>query len=207
MANIDSNGVPIGMIVVTNDEGIIGVSDKNEMPLRLPPFDTDKFYTGPFRKEDMNLFKQETAGATLNMGRNTMYSLGRVFPFPGRVKDVPTEMPRTSSVISRTYSKDELVEKYDIRTDRDFKVFGSLEESLQATPTHATSAMIIGGAPLYNQGYDFADYIKLTLVNEKLQGDVKIKGIPSCFELAESVDPFQGTQYQERIHFQTYRRK
>lgn len=95
-----------------------------------------------FISEDLKRFKQFTTGNTVIMGRKTFYSLPK-----GALPN------RRNIVLSRT--------------ETDFPgcdVYTSLEEALKHLGAEE-KAFIIGGASLYKEALDMADYLYLTEIH------------------------------------------
>jgi len=96
---------------------------------------------------DFKHFKEVTMGKPVVMGRKTFESIGR--PLPGR-KNI---------VISRSGFTAEGVVTVD-------SVDGAIDEV-----SDAEEIMVIGGANIYGQLIDKADYMYLTFVDAKCEGD------------------------------------
>ena len=100
--------------------------------------------------EDMQRFRQLTAGHPVIMGRKTYESIGK--PLKNR----------TNIVITR---------------DTSYKasgctIVGSLEEALeQAKKVEHTEIFIIGGGEIYRQALPICDKLYLTVVHESIDGD------------------------------------
>lgn len=100
--------------------------------------------------EDMQRFRQITAGHPVIMGRKTYESIGK--PLPNR----------TNIIITR---------------DTAYKVSGcivvsSLEEALeQAKKVEHNEIFIIGGGEIYRQALPFTDKLYLTIIKGSFEGD------------------------------------
>lgn len=103
---------------------------------------------------DLKMFKEVTLNSILFMGRKCYESIGR--PLPKRENVVLTS--NTSLEIPGCV------------------VVNSISEFLSLYKDDTRSIFIIGGANLYEQTFDLADTIYLTLVQGDVEGDVKIKG-------------------------------
>lgn len=106
---------------------------------------------------DLQRFKQITMGKPIIMGRKTHESIGR--PLPGR----------DNVVISR---------------NRDYCAngcfaFTSLSAALAAY-TEAEEVFIIGGAGLYADALDKAEYIYLTQIHQTFTGDTFFPALPKA---------------------------
>ena len=97
---------------------------------------------------DMQHFRNLTLGKPIIMGRKTYESIGR--PLPGRI----------NIVISRNKTL-----HYP-----GCEIYDSLNKALEAVQD-AEEVMIIGGAEIYAQALPLADFMFLTFVHHKFQGD------------------------------------
>jgi dihydrofolate reductase len=103
--------------------------------------------------EDLKRFRKLTMGQIVVMGRTTYESIGKALD--GRVNIILTSDPK--------YKADDCV------------VVNSLEEALRLMEGHNT--FVIGGASIYKQFLPFADYIHMTLVHSRVEGDTKFPEI------------------------------
>lgn len=104
--------------------------------------------TLPWRlPEDLKRFKDLTMGHAIIMGRKTFDSIGK--PLPGR----------TNIVVSRNPA---------LKIDGAV-VTASLGEAVRQADA---DAFVIGGAELFRQAWPLADRLYLTLIHEKIEGDV-----------------------------------
>jgi len=94
--------------------------------------------------QDMRLFRHNTIGKTVIMGRNTALSIGR--PLPGR----------WNIVLSRTLEQPPYEQQVLAR---------SLNEALEMAPRD-TEICIIGGASLYRDALSLADKLYLSVVHD-----------------------------------------
>jgi len=94
--------------------------------------------------EDLKRFKELTLGKTVIMGRNTWESLP--------IKPLPK---RRNIVITRS-------------SIENVECFNSIEEALS---TCKGDIWFIGGAGIYEEAMDLADYIDMTLVPDNINGD------------------------------------
>ena len=97
---------------------------------------------------DLAFFKQTTMGKPIIMGRKTFSSIGSALP--GRKNIVVT---RDSNFKAP-----------------DCEVAVSIDHAISLVE-EATEVMIIGGASLYEQTVDRADFIYLTLIHHEFEGD------------------------------------
>ncbi len=124
----------ISLIVALSQNRVIG--REGEIPWRLP--------------QDLKLFKQNTMGHCILMGRKTFESIGR--PLPGRPNLVLTRNPQWNA--------------------EGCTRIASLEEGIawaQALPE--TELFIIGGGEIYRMALNQAQRIYLSEVKTKLDGD------------------------------------
>ncbi|MGR8931738.1 MAG: dihydrofolate reductase [Gammaproteobacteria bacterium] len=97
---------------------------------------------------DLKRFKQVTMGSPIMMGRKTYEAIGH--PLPGR----------ENLVISRS-------EDYRLSGCR---VFTSIESGLDYAST-SDELFVIGGATLYEALLPIADYLYLTMIDRRFEGD------------------------------------
>jgi len=133
---------------------------------------------------DLKRFKQVTAGHHVIMGRKTYESLGR--PLPNR----------TNIIITR---------------NADYKAKGciivhSLEEAINAAKED-TNPYILGGAEIYKQAIQIADYLDLTHVDAALDADAFFPEIDKkrWTEIARE-DHFKDDKHQYDYSFVTYKK-
>ncbi len=122
----------LSLICAMDKNRLIG--NNNKLPWHLPA--------------DLALFKRNTLGKPIIMGRKTFDSIGR--PLPGRQNIVITSNP------------DWQAEGCDIAN--------SVDQAL-ALVKNAEEAMLIGGASLYQQTIERADMLYLTLIDHTFNGD------------------------------------
>ncbi|WP_096154368.1 MULTISPECIES: dihydrofolate reductase [Bacillus] len=96
---------------------------------------------------DLRYFKETTLGKTVVMGRKTFQSIGKA-------------LPRRKNVV--------------ITSQLDFEATGcelisSLDEALQLAKEQET--FIIGGATIYKQAIEHADFLYVTYIDEEFEGD------------------------------------
>ena len=114
--------------------------------------------------EDFRWFKHKTSGGALIMGRKTCASLGR--PLPGRENLVLSRDP-------------------DAKIDG-FRVFPEIEELLRQV-AEETTAWVIGGGEIYAQLLPRCQFLYLTRVKRKVEGDVFLPAFEDCFELNQLI--------------------
>lgn len=110
------------------------IGKNNKLPWNIP--------------DEMQLFRDFTAGNTVIMGRKTYESIGR--PMPNR----------HNIVISRSVGSIHGVD-----------VCASLEEGLEKARKHGKDIFIIGGAEIYRQVFQYADKMYLSWIKKEYNGD------------------------------------
>ena len=96
---------------------------------------------------DLRYFKETTLGKTVVMGRKTFESIGKALP--GRKNVVITSQANFKA--------------------SNCEVLSSFEEALQLATKE--EIFIIGGATIYRQAIDYADFLYITFIDEQLEGD------------------------------------
>jgi dihydrofolate reductase len=108
---------------------------------------------------DLAYFKRVTLGHTVIMGRKTYESIGK--PLPGR----------TNIVLTR---------------DKDYVAEGctvchSVDKVLKIK--HNGDVFVIGGANIYNEFFNYADKLYVTLIDEEFAGDTFFNNISNEWKL------------------------
>jgi dihydrofolate reductase len=138
----------IKIIAAVSENGVIGNRTTNSIPWNYP--------------EDIKWFRQQTAGATIILGRKTFNSIGKILP------------KRRNIIITR--SKIDGVECWE-----------SIEQALSWCSADE-QVWLIGGEQIYRDGLRFADEIFLTLIPEIVNGDVYFPWInPSQFKINDYI--------------------
>lgn len=136
---------------------------------------------------DLKKFKQLTLGSPVIMGRKTHESIGK--PLPGR----------RNIIISRN----------QYYQQQDCQVFNDLYDALKSCEDSA-EVFVIGGAKLYQSLLPRADYLYLTKIHKKFDGDTYFPHLDwlnweeiSVQEIDDddSVDFSYSFHKLERIHF------
>ncbi len=135
-------------------------------------------------KGEQKLFKEHTLGHTVIMGRKTYESIGK--PLVGRKNIVISSQ---KNWLDNTLNSPELFHAHNIDE--------ALEES-----KNDEKVFIIGGANIYKQTIDIADYVYLTIVNKDVQGDSFFPEIDKNFTLISS----ERIQLSEEVVFNIYQR-
>src|SRR4051794_29929183 len=91
--------------------------------------------------EDLKFFKRVTMGHPIAMGRKTHESIGRVLP--GRENIVITRQVNYQS--------------------EDCTVFYSIEDFVKNSKKQSEEIFVIGGAEIFNETFEFADRLYITL--------------------------------------------
>lgn len=206
MANIDSKGKEIVSIVAMGSNNVIGDSNHNEMPWRLPMYADDSFLNNEFRKADMNLFKEITANGYVIVGVHTADSMGGYFPLPYKVSKEDEGFPRRSVLLSRR-SKEDLVNLYNFNPKRDFPLHSSLEDAIINVPDEAARIVLAGGRRVYEEGLKYVDRLIVSRLNQEFEGDVFFPDMGFDFVLNSIETPFSETEYAGRHSIITYVRR
>lgn len=140
----------INMIVAMDEKGLIG--NKGELPWHIP--------------EDLKLFKENTVGTSVIMGRKTFESIGRPLP------------KRDNIVIS---SK-------KIEADGIYSVQG-IPDALTLAQELNQDVFIIGGGTIYSQCLPYIDSLYISFVRGNYEGDTYFPEFDATnFEKVEKID-------------------
>lgn len=132
-------------------------------------------------KGEQKLFKEHTFGHTVIMGRKTFESIGK--PLVGR-----------KNIIISTQKKDNL-------NSDEVIVVSSIQDALDTCKTDE-KVFIIGGANIYKQTINIADYIYLTILNRDVEGDTFFPDIDENFTIISS----KKINLSEEVSFVIYER-
>ncbi|MEH6956086.1 dihydrofolate reductase [Neobacillus drentensis] len=99
--------------------------------------------------EDLKFFKKVTMGHPIAMGRKTHESIGRVLP--GRENIVITRQ--------KEYRREDCTVVY------------SVEDFVQYCKKQSDEIFVIGGAEIFNETFDYADRLYITLIHDEFAGD------------------------------------
>ena len=135
-------------------------------------------------KGEQKLFKEHTFGHTVIMGRKTYESIGK--PLVGRKNIV---ISAQKNLLLENKDSIEVIHAQNI------------EEALEACKND-DKVFIIGGANIYKQTIDIADYIYLTIINRDAPGDSFFPEITGDFVKVSS----EAIQLSEEVNFNTYKR-
>lgn len=158
-------------VVAVSENGII---DKNgQLPWAPIP-------------EDLRLFKAETKGHAVIMGRGTWFSLPDKFrPLPGRGNAIITSR---------------IIRSMDTFPGMGVVQFDNLKESLSFFEDHGhEKAFLIGGENIYREGLQYCDEVLLTRVHETVKFELSDK--VAFFDLGWFVNQWEG--FTEEILGQT----
>lgn len=152
----------IGLIYAQSNDGVIG--DAGTMPWHVP--------------EDLEHFRQATAGRAVLMGRRTWESLPPRFrPLPGRRNLVLSRDPGFTAPGA--------------------EVVRSLDEGLHA----ADEVWVMGGGDVYAQALPHANLVLITHIDSDAPGDVRAPAIdPAAIEWQEWRTSRTGTRYRFGTH-------
>jgi dihydrofolate reductase len=99
--------------------------------------------------EDLKFFKKVTMGHPIAMGRKTHESIGRVLP--GRENIVITRQ--------KEYRREDCTVVY------------SVEDFVQYCKKQSDEIFVIGGAEIFNETFDYADRLYITIIHDEFAGD------------------------------------
>ncbi|MFL6559494.1 MAG: dihydrofolate reductase [Bacillus sp. (in: firmicutes)] len=136
--------------------------------------------------EDLKFFKRVTMGHPIAMGRKTHESIGRVLP--GRENIVITRQVNYQS--------------------EDCTVFYSIEDFVKNSKKQSEEIFVIGGAEIFNETFEFADRLYITLIHEKFAGDTFFPEFDrSKWELVSSEKGLMDEKNPYDYEFKIYERK
>lgn len=138
-------------------------------------------------KGEQKLFKEHTLGHTVVMGRKTYESIGK--PLIGRKNIVISSQKQPNKISSQTNDETQII------------FANSIQAALDLCKNNE-KVFIIGGANIYNQTIDIADYIYLTIINRNVNGDTFFPEIDKKFSLISS----QIIKLSEEVIFNVYER-
>jgi dihydrofolate reductase len=157
----NSKNLPtVSIIVAMTKERVIGAQEG--LPWHLP--------------EELQLFKRETYGKTVIMGRKTHQSIGR--PLPGR----------HNIVLSRTTVSLEGVQ-----------VCSSFIEALTLATSYRQPVFVIGGSELYEKALTIASELHISWIEEKTAGNTHFPSFNLDDWRVLSVTEYSGFKH---IHYQ-----
>ena len=136
--------------------------------------------------EDLKFFKRVTMGHPIAMGRKTHESIGRVLP--GRENIVITRQVDYHSA--------------------DCTVFHSVDDFVKYSKKQSDEIFVIGGAKIFNETFDFADRLYVTLIHEEFAGDTFFPEFElSKWELVSNEKGLKDDKNPYDYEFRIYERK
>ena len=136
---------------------------------------------------DMKLFRSETTGKIIVMGRKTLESFPQSRPLPNRVNVVLTK-------------------------DKDYKVkdaivVNSIEECLEFLKKYSNKDIfIIGGESIYRQFLNYIDTIHVTKIDYEYQADTYFPNLDKTNEWEITADSDEKTYFDLTYRFLRYSR-
>lgn len=136
--------------------------------------------------EDLKFFKKVTMGHPIAMGRKTHESIGRILP------------GRENIVITR--QKDYQME--------DCTVVSSVEDFVKYSKKLSDEVFVIGGAEIFNETFDYADRLYITLIHDEFAGDTFFPEFDvNKWELLSSEKGIKNEKNPYDYEFRIYERK
>ena len=152
----------IALIVAMTKDRVIG--NDNKLIWNIP--------------EEMALFKKNTTGATVIMGRKTFDSIGR--PLPQRHNIVISgSMPETTGIV----------------------VCRDVQEAFDKAKGHGKDVFVIGGSTVYRQTMPFVDKMYISWIKKYFEGDAYFPDI----DFSEWEEEYK--EEHEKFDFVIYCRK
>ncbi|MBP5500361.1 MAG: dihydrofolate reductase [Bacteroidales bacterium] len=144
-------------------------------------------------RADLQYFKATTKGHTVIMGRKTYESIGR--PLPGRRNVVVTRD-------GLFHISEEVMS--NLKPGTSIEVYHSLAEAIEKSPA---DSFVIGGAQIYNQAWNDADYIYLTRVHTIIDDfDATIPPIPEEMVCISKIDVEADENNDYPVTFEVWKR-
>lgn len=144
-------------------------------------------------RADLQYFKATTKGHTVIMGRKTYESIGR--PLPGRRNVVVTRD-------GLFHISEEVMS--NLKPGTSIEVYHSLAEAIEKSPA---DSFVIGGAQIYNQAWNDADYIYLTRVHTVIDDfDATIPPIPEGMVCISRIDVEADENNDYPVSFEVWKR-
>lgn len=162
----------MNLIVAVDEKWAIG--NKNELLVRIPA--------------DMKMFREETTGKVVVLGRKTLET------FPGKVPLAN----RTNIILSRDKT-------YKVK---DALVVHSIEELLETLKTYKKEDIyIIGGESIYRQMLPYCDLAHVTKIDRTYEADCYIPNLEEdeTWEITASSD--EQYYFDTTYHFLKYEKK
>ena len=161
----------MNLIVAVDENWAIGYN--NELLIRIPA--------------DMKMFRQETLGKVVVLGRKTMDTFPGGLPLKGRTNIVLTRNP-----------------EYKIK---DAIVVHSVEELLEELKNYDTEDIyIIGGDSVYKQMLPYCDTAHVTKIDRAYEADSYFPNLDASGEWEITADSDEQTYFDTTYHFLKYER-
>lgn len=161
----------MNMIVAVDENWAIG--NKGDLLVRIPA--------------DMKMFRQETLGKVVVLGRKTMDTFPGGLPLKGRTNIVLTRNP-----------------EYKIK---DAIVVHSVEELLEELKNYDTEDIyIIGGDSVYKQMLPYCDTAHVTKIDRAYEADSYFPNLDASGEWEITADSDEQTYFDTTYHFLKYER-
>lgn len=161
----------MNMIVAVDENWAIG--NKGDLLVRIPA--------------DMKMFRQETLGKVVVLGRKTMDTFPGGLPLKGR----------TNIVLTRNL-------EYKIK---DAIVVHSVEELLEELKNYDTEDIyIIGGDSVYKQMLPYCDTAHVTKIDRAYEADSYFPNLDASGEWEITADSDEQTYFDTTYHFLKYER-
>lgn len=162
----------MNLIVAVDENWAIG--NKNELLIRIPA--------------DMKMFRQETTGKVVVLGRKTL----ETFPNKAPLKD------RTNIILSKDKS-------YQVK---DATVVHSVEELLEELKQYESEQVyIIGGESVYRQLLPYCDTAHVTKIDRAYEADAYFPNLDSDPEWSITADSDEQSYFDTTYHFLKYEKR
>lgn len=162
----------MNMIVAVDENWAIG--NKGDLLVRIPA--------------DHKMFRQETLGKVVVLGRKTMDTFPGGLPLKGRTNIVLTRNP-----------------EYNIK---DAIVVHSVDELLEVLKDYnSEDVYIIGGDSVYRQMLPYCDTAHVTRIDRAYEADAYFPDLDASGEWKITADSDEQTYFDTTYHFLKYERK
>lgn len=162
----------MNMIVAVDENWAIG--NKGDLLVRIPA--------------DHKMFRQETLGKVVVLGRKTMDTFPGGLPLKGRTNIVLTRNP-----------------EYKVK---DAIVVHSVEELLEELKNYdSENVYIIGGDSVYKQMLPYCDTAHVTKIDRVYEADAYFPNLDESGEWEITADSDEQTYFDTTYHFLKYERK
>jgi len=139
----------ITLIAAMATNGVIGRD--NTMPWHLP--------------NDLRHFKHKTMGKPIIMGSNTLKSIGR--PLPGRTNIILSKSLTLAAIESMLTNSITQSKPYDWQ----ILIAQSLPQAIAMAQEIDKDIFVIGGGHVYEQSFQYATHLALTIIHSDIEGD------------------------------------